>query len=151
MDTLQATPIKPLNPRRKTNKTYIGSEPRNLIFRPHYIHDLKDKNIEYILYKIRCIIIDSYEPDVQINVKEFIGKSMTPDHNRDQCIMQRNCHTRLYYYDILITGLGLDTISAQDLYNQINVVRLHYDRTAFMHDYEIENCKGYTVNGKEVL
>ena len=135
----------------KSSRSYIGSEPKCLIFRPVYLNDLKLREVEAILYKIRCIIIDSYNPDVQINVREFIGKSMNPDHDGIQSLIQSNCHTRLYYYDILVTGLGLDVISAQDLYNQINVIRLHYDRTAFMHDYESDNCKGYTVNGEAVL
>ena len=141
MDTIQI----------KTSRSYIGSEPKDLIFRPVYLNDLKLREVEAILYKIRCIIIDSYHPNAQINAREFIEKSMYPDCTTIESEIQHNAFIRLYYYDVLVAGLGLDVISAGDLYNHINVIRLHYDRTAFMHDYEIDNCKGYTVNGKGVL
>jgi len=141
MDTLQ---IKP-------SRSYRGSEPKDLIFSPVYLNDLKLREVEVLLFKIRCIIIDSYQPDVKINVREFISKSMNPDHDGIQSLIQSNCYTRLYYYDLFVTGLGLDVISARELYTQINVIRLHYDRTVFMHDFESDNCKGYTVNGKGVL
>ena len=55
MDTVQ---IKP-------SRSYIGSEPKDIIFRPVYLNALKLREVEAILFKIRCIIINSISNEIR--------------------------------------------------------------------------------------